>query len=308
MRELTINKNDAGQRLDKFLTKYMPSMPSSLLYKSLRKKCVRVNNKHITDGAYILNEGEVLRLYMNDEFFPQAQKTNTSITSLPSPDIVYEDENIIIADKEAGLVVHSDESKDSDTLINRIQNYLIQKGEFTPSDEHSFTPSLCNRLDKNTSGLIIAAKNAVSLRIINEKIKNREIKKYYLCAVEGNPPNSNILNAYLERKDKHVIVTDYPTENSKPIKTGYRVIEKRDGYSVLEVELFTGRTHQIRAHLSHIGFPLLGDVKYGAKRIKNSYHQLHSYKLKFDFVTDASVLEYLGGKEFVSDNTIHFHA
>ncbi len=307
MRELTINKNDAGQRLDKFLTKYMPSLPSSLLYKSLRKKCVRVNSKHVTDGAYILKEGDELRLYMNDEFFPQDKKTNIPLTSLPFPDIVYEDENIIIADKQSGLVVHSDESKNSDTLINRIQNYLIQKGEFIPSDEHSFTPSLCNRLDKNTSGLIIAAKNATSLRIINEKIKNREIKKYYLCAVEGNPPKSNILNAYLERKDKYVVVTDYPTENSKPIKTGYRVTEKRDGYSVLEVELFTGRTHQIRAHLSHIGHPLLGDVKYGAKRIKNSYHQLHSYKLKFDFITDASHLEYLGGKEFVSANTIHFH-
>ncbi len=307
MRELTINKNDAGQRLDKFLAKYMPSLPTSMLYKSLRKKCVRVNNKHITDGAYMLKDGDVLRLYMNDEFFPKDKKVNISITSLPSPCIVYEDENIIIADKEAGLVVHSDESRDSDTLINRIHNYLIQKGEYVPSDEHSFTPSLCNRLDKNTSGLIIAAKTSSALRIINEKIKNREIHKYYMCAVEGNPPKEDILSAYLERKDKHVIVTDYPTPNSKPIKTGYRVIAKKDGYSILEVELFTGRTHQIRAHLSHIGYPLLGDVKYGAKTIKNSYHQLHSYKLKFDFITDGSILEYLNGKEFVSDNTIHFH-
>lgn len=307
MRELTINKNDAGQRLDKFLTKYMPSLPSSMLYKSLRKKCVRVNNKHKTDGAYILKEGDVLRLYMNDDFFKKPQKNETCISSLPSPDIVYEDENIIIADKCEGLVVHSDESGTDDTLINRIRNYLIQKGEYSPSDEHSFAPSLCNRLDKNTSGLIIAAKNAPSLRIINEKIKNREIKKYYLCAVEGNPPHSATLSAHLERNDKKVTVTEFPTDNSKPIKTHYRVLEKRNGYSILEIELLTGRTHQIRAHMAYAGYPLLGDVKYGAKRIKNSHHQLHSYKLKFDFKTDASVLEYLGGKEFVSNTTVHFH-
>ncbi len=307
MRELTINKNDAGQRLDKFLTKYMPSLPSSMLYKSLRKKCVRVNNKHKTDGAYILKEGDVLRLYMNDDFFQKPQISEAFISSLPSPDIVYEDENIIIADKGAGLVVHSDESSTDDTLINRIQNYLIQKGEYSPSAEHSFAPSLCNRLDKNTSGLIIAAKNAPALRIINEKIRNREIKKYYLCAVEGNPPESATLSAYLERNDKKVTVTDFPTENSKPIKTFYRTLEKRNGYSILEIELLTGRTHQIRAHMAYAGYPLLGDVKYGAKRIKNSYHQLHSYKLKFDFETDADFLEYLSGKEFVSEKNVDFH-
>ena len=306
MREVIINKNDANQRLDKFLTKYMPSLPQSMLYKSLRKKCVRVNSKHVTDGAYILNDGDVLRLYMNDDFFSNDNK-NIIPTPLPQPQIIYEDENIIIADKSVGVVVHSDETEADNTLINQIRYYLYKKGEYLPQQEHSFAPSLCNRLDKNTSGLIIAAKNATSLRIINEKIKNREIKKYYLCAVEGTPPREAILTAYLERKDKHVVVTNEKTKNSKPIKTGYRVLNSNGKFSILEVELFTGRTHQIRAHLSHIGHPLLGDVKYGAKEIKNSYHQLHSYKLKFDFKTDCGILNYLNGKEFVSQKNIDFH-
>lgn len=300
MRYLVINKNDAGQRLDKFLTKFMPSLPKSMLYKGLRKNCVKINSKHIKSGDYILSEGDNLALYFKDEFFQNEVKAFNFGEALKEECIIYEDENILIIDKPSGLVVHTDDEKSTDTLINKVKSYLYQKGEYLPQNEHSFSPALCNRLDKNTSGLVIAAKNAQALRIVNEKIKNREIKKFYMCAVEGHPPKSGIHEAHLARDDKRVKIFDHTTENSKPIKTGYKVIKYLPDCAILEVELFTGRTHQIRAHMSHIGYPLLGDVKYGAKTKRKEYQALQSYKLRFDFDSDAGDLNHLKGKEFVS--------
>lgn len=299
MRELVINKNDANQRLDKFLTKYMPSLPQSMLYKSLRKDCVRVNGKHIKNGAYILKEGDELKLYMRDEFF-ETKKESIPDFVLDEKCIIYEDNHILIIDKPIGMSVHTDDNGSADNLINRIKGYLYKKGEYNPENEHSFSPALCNRLDKNTPGLIIAAKTAAALRIINEKIRIREIKKFYLCEAQGHTPKSGILEGYLKKGDKSVTVTDMPTDGAKPIKTGFKAIEYKNNSTVLEIELFTGRTHQIRAHMAHIGHPLLGDVKYGAKKIPDFHYALHSYKLKFDFQTDADELEYLKGKVFKS--------
>lgn len=199
MREITINQNDAGQRLDKFLTKYLVNMPQSMLYKSLRKNCVRVNGKHIKDGKYMLQNGDVLKLFFKDEFYESKSSFKAGNSDI---DVVYEDENIILINKESGVVVHSDDKGTKDTLLERMQSYLYKKGEYNPENEHSFSPSFCNRLDRNTSGIIIGAKNSAALRIINEKIRSREIKKIYLCIVEGHLKKSGHLTAYLTRGDK----------------------------------------------------------------------------------------------------------
>ena len=278
MREITINQNDAGQRLDKFLTKYLVNMPQSMLYKSLRKNCVRVNGKHIKDGKYMLQNGDVLKLFFKDEFYENKSSFKAGNSDI---DVVYEDENIILINKESGVVVHSDDKGTKDTLLERMQSYLYKKG---------------NRLDRNTSGIIIGAKNAAALRIINEKIRSREIKKIYLCIVEGHLKKSGHLTAYLTRGDKKVTVSDYHEENSKKIGTKYNVIAEKKDTSLVEVELETGRTHQIRAQFSHIGNPLYGDTKYGSRH--SGGMKLASYKLVFDFKTDAGILNYLNHKEF----------
>lgn len=292
MKQIVINKNDAGQRLDKFLTKYLVNLPQSMLYKSLRKNCVRVNGKHVRDGSFMLNENDVLSLYMSDEFFPVTDFTAGS----SDIDIVYEDENIILINKPSGTVVHADDRGTEDTLLSRMQSYLYEKGEYDPKSEQSFAPAFCNRLDRNTSGLIIGAKNAAALRIINEKIRNREIRKFYMCIAEGEMSGSGELSAHLTRGNKKVSVMDTETDGSKPIKLKYSVLKTKNNLSLVEIELETGRTHQIRAQLAAQGHPLSGDRKYGAKNSGKMF--LTSYKLKFDFISDADILNYLSGKEF----------
>lgn len=294
MREITINENDSNQRLDKFLTKYMPDMPKSMLYKGLRKNCVRVNGKHVRDGSLMLRAGDVLTLYFKDEFFKEKERFIPVNADLK---IVYEDENILLIDKEPGIVVHTDDRGSSDTLIRRVQSYLYKKGEYDPENEHSFSPALCNRLDRNTGGIIIAAKNAAALRIINEKIKNREIKKLYLFIAEGRPKTEGFITSYLTRQNKRVSVSDAPSEGAKEIKLRFHIIASDKDTSLIEAELLTGRTHQIRAQLAHIGHPLKGDVKYGAKKTESLY-SLYSHKLVFGFTSDAGILNYLAGREF----------
>lgn len=308
MRQLVANKNDAGLRIDKFMSRRFVNMPQSLMYKYIRKKCVKANGKHIKEN-YKINDGDVLEFYIKDEFFEQPKEENAFLYVKPNIDIIYEDENIILVNKRAGMVVHEDESKTPDTLIAHIQRYLFEKGEYNPSDENTFAPALANRIDRNTQGIVIAAKNAESLRILNQKIKDRELKKSYLCLAFGKfSKKSDKITAYLERdeKTKTVKVSDYPTKNSKPITTGYSVIEYKNAVSLVKVDLITGRTHQIRAHFAHIGHPLVGDGKYGNnrenKKLGFAYQALCSYKLTFLFQTPAGVLEYLNGKTFtVSD-------
>lgn len=296
MKEILVNKNDAMQRLDKFLMKYLVNLPQSMLYKSLRKNCVRVNGKHIKDGKYMLCEGDVLKLYFKDEFFAADTKFKAGNESI---DVVYEDENIILINKEKGIVVHSDDKGTEDTLLARMQSYLYKKGEYNPNSEHSFAPAFCNRLDRNTQGIIIGAKNAAALRIVNEKIRSREIKKIYVCIVEGVLKESGYMTAYLTRGEKKVSISESETQQSKEIKTGYRVIAQMRDKALVEVELETGRTHQIRAHFAHIKHPLWGDTKYGSKHAGGM--MLASNKLKFAFETDAGILNYLKDKEFQID-------
>ena len=292
MKTFKVNQNDANQRLDKFIQKLMPSLPKSLLYKGLRKNNVRVNGKHCHDGSIIVHENDEISLYFSDEFLKPEKVFNRQ---LPLPVIVYEDENIIVADKPKGLSSHADGISTEDTMIERIICYLTNKGEYNPEKENTFTPALCNRLDKNTSGLVIAAKNANSLRIINEKIKNREIDKYYICRCDGKPPKAkDTLYSHLVRGDKKVSLNDDGL--GKKIATQYSVIKTDSNSSLLEIKLLTGRTHQIRAHLASIGNPLSGDLKYGGSKQKDGYF-LKSYKLIFNFTSSASELDYLKGTE-----------
>ena len=303
MKEFVINSNDANQRLDKFIQKSVPRLPQSMMYKAIRNKRIKINGKR-TEISTRLQTGDIVQMYINDEFFDTA--VETEFMSAPAVlDIVYEDENIILIDKKNGLVVHEDNENTVDTLINRLKHYLYEKGEYKPEEENSFAPSLCNRLDRNTGGIVIAAKNAESLRIMNQKIKDRELEKYYLCITVGVPPKKkDTITAYLEKNsdDNTVKVTDRKTAKNKTIITTYKVLKTKQNLALLEIKLDTGRTHQIRAHMAHIGCPLLGDGKYGINKVNKEYkiktQALYSYKLKFTFETDSGCLEYLNGKEF----------
>ncbi len=305
MKEFTINKNDSGQRLDKYITKSVPLLPKSLMYKYIRSKRIKVNGKR-SDISYKLNENDVVSMYINDEFFEKAKPKYDFLSAGKNLNIVYEDENIILVDKPTGILSHPDEDNYTDTAITRIKRYLYEKGDYKPDEEASFAPALVNRIDRNTSGIIIAAKNSESLRILNEKLKNRELHKLYLCVVIGRlKSNSGLVEGYLEKNEKQnkVYISDKATDKSKHISTKYNVLGYKNGLSLLEVELLTGRTHQIRATFSHLGTPLLGDGKYGTNAQNKQFggykkQFLYSYKLAFDFKTDAGILNYLNGKEF----------
>lgn len=304
MKEFIINSNDAGQRLDKFITKACPNLPKSALYKGIRTKNIKRNGKRceISDR---LCEGDVIRLYLNDEFFT-TETSPLDFLKVPSDiDIVYEDENILLVDKKCGIVVHEDDSNTVDTLINRILHYLYKKGDYKPDKEASFTPALCNRLDRNTGGIVICAKNAESLRILNQKVKDRELTKEYLCLIIGCPEKkSDTMKAYLEKDEKTntVYVSDKKTPKNKTIITKYDVLKTNGRLSLVNVDLITGRTHQIRAHFAYIGHPLLGDGKYGINRVNRDYNiktqALYSYRLRFDFKTESGCLSYLNNKSF----------
>ena len=290
MKELTAEKNDAGQRLDRFVAKAVPLLPDSLLQKYIRLKRIKVNGKPAKRDLR-LAVGDVLTLYINDEFFEAPREDNAWLKiAKPRLSILYEDENILLADKKPGVLCHSAGKWDYNTLIANIQAYLAQKGEWHPKEEHSFTPALCNRIDRNTGGIVIAAKNAEALRILNEKIRDREIEKYYL---------------FKDAVKNQVFVKAKPEPGSRSAVTEYQVLMFRSGLSLVECRLLTGRTHQIRVQMAHAGWPLLGDGKYGREAVNRRYHEegqaLYSWRLCFDFPTDAGILNYLRGKEFSVD-------
>ena len=304
MKEFTITQNDAGQRLDRFLAKAVPLLPESLMQKYIRLKRIKLGGKRVERNTR-LNVGDLLQLYINDEFFETPKAENAYLTvSAPKLNIVYEDENILLVDKKPGLAVHPhDGAEYGKTLIDHIQAYLYAKREWRPREENSFTPALCNRIDRNTGGIVIAAKNAEALRILNQKIKDREIDKRYLCIVHGTPkPPEGRLEGYLfkDAKENRVYITKKMQPGAKTAVTFYRTLQSKNGLSLVECELLTGRTHQIRAQMAAAGWPLLGDGKYGKldKRYDRKYQALYSYKLRFAFTTEAGILEYLNGKSF----------
>ena len=313
MKTLNIKENDSGQRLDKFLTKALKTLPPALMYKQIRTKKIKVNRKR-TEPKYILQTGDTVELFISDEFFENKTADAPFLSVNKKLDIVYEDNNVLLVDKKPGVIVHSDSNEDTNTLINHIKAYLYNKGEYSPNEENSFAPALCNRIDRNTGGIVIAAKNAETLRIINQKIKDREITKKYLLAAHGSfsQKKAQIKNYILkDEKTNTVKVYEKRIQGAKTAETKYRVIEEKNSLSLVEAELLTGRTHQIRAQFSYLGHPLLGDGKYGInkndRRKGYKCQALYSYKLSFDFTSDSGMLNYLKGRSFeVNKDNIYF--
>ena len=305
MRTLYINKNDSGQRLDKFLTKSVKALPVSLIYKFIRIKKIKVNRKR-TAIDYKLQEGDTVELFIKEEFFDDASVNEAYKVLQPRLDIVHEDDDIIICNKRPGIIAHPDDNEEINTLIGHIKAYLFQKGEYNPDDENSFAPALCNRIDRNTGGLMIAAKNAETLRRVNELIKENKVTKKYMCVVHGVLENKEAtLTDYLikDSETNMVTVSKEKIKGAKTIITMYKVVKEANNLSLLEVELVTGRTHQIRAHMAFIGHPLLGDGKYGTnrgdKKAGYKYQALYSYYLKIEdreFMIDEDDIWFL--KEF----------
>ncbi len=306
MKELTIGKNEAGQRLDRFLSKRFPALPASLMQKWVRLGRVKLNGKKCARDAR-LAEGDQLRLYISDEYLAPPEESE-AWRRIEHPDltVVYEDENILLLDKPAGLLCHPDERESVNTLLTRMLAYLYQSGQWDADSEDVFAPALCNRIDRNTRGIVIAAKTAEALRILNEKIRDREIEKYYRCLVKGEPkPPAGALEGYLLRDEKEHRVRVYksPRPGARYAKTAYTTLERRGPLTLVECRLITGRTHQIRAQFAAAGTPLAGDGKYGVlAQGEKAGQELCSYRLKFAWKTPAGALEYLNGKEFVIDD------
>ncbi len=309
MKEFTIGQNDAGQRVDRWLAKTLPLLPGPLAQKYLRLKRVKRNGRAAKKDDR-LEKGDLLQLYINDEFFEKPNKENAFLSVFkPVLDILYEDEHLLLVNKRPGVVVHPDDKERVNTLITHIQAYLYQKKEWSPYWENSFAPALCNRIDRNTGGIVIAAKTAEALRVMNQKIRDRELQKLYLCVVHGTPePREGQLKGYiLKDEDKaQVKVYKQPVPNGRTAVTLYRTLAVKNGLSLVECDLITGRTHQIRAQFAAAGHPLLGDSKYGRERDDKKYDRrfqaLYSYKLKFQFTTDAGPLNGLNGREWTVED------
>ncbi len=301
MKEFYIEKNDAGLRLDRYLAKAVPLLPASLAQKYIRIKRIKRNGARVQRDDRLM-EGDRLQLYINDEFFDTPRADNAYLTvAAPKLTVVYEDENILLVDKRPGLAVHPhDGAEYGKTLIDHIQAYLYAKGEWKPRTS-TFVPALCNRIDRNTGGIVIAAKNAEALRILNQKVKDRELDKRYLAIIEGTmKPETGSLRGQIfkDAAKNRVFVSEKPQPGSKTAVTNYVTLEKKNGLSLVECQLITGRTHQIRAQFAHAGHPLLGDGKYGKldKRFDRRYQALYAYKLTFAFTTESGILAYLNGK------------
>ena len=297
----TIGANDAGQRADKFLLKACPQMPKSLLYKAFRKKDIKANGKRIPPETF-LQAGDVLQVYLPDDCFAKSAPSAERQPRLPEPVIVYEDSDIAILHKPVNLPVHADDKGSSDTLIARFLQHLRDSGAYDPAAEQSFTPALCNRLDRNTEGLVIGAKNAAALRCINEKIRSGEIVKEYLCITAGIPPKpADTVTAYHRRlPGQSAEISDNPREGFSEIRTGYQVLRTKDGLALMRIRLYTGRTHQIRVQTAALGCPVLGDMRYGNRAANEKYgfrHQLLcAFRLTLDFSDTPCPLAHLRGK------------
>ncbi len=303
VKELTVNRNDAGNRLDRFIIKTFRDVPVSFVYKAIRKKDIRVNGRR-AEPSQMLEEGDTVRVFLPEDmaFAGSGADEKSLLHVTPSFGTVYEDENIIIINKPSGLSCHADSHNDVNNLTTQLAAYLMKKGEYSPENENSFSPALCNRIDRNTSGIVIAAKNAEALRETDRLIRERKITKKYLCAVHGRTPAAGQLRGWIRKDPDRSVVTvrDEPFPGGREAVTGFRTLDYSSGLSLVEAELFTGRTHQIRAQFAHAGHPLLGDGKYGRnaadRQLGYGSQALVSYYVRFD---DAGgCLGYLRGREF----------
>lgn len=305
MRQFTIAAADADKRLDKWLMKQMPAVPASLIQKYIRLKRVKLNGKGAQRDAR-LREGDVLNLYVGDECFAQPKREDAFLRDFRARlTIVYEDENLLLIDKQPGVLVHPDEHEKVQTLLTHVRAYLYQKGEYDSKDPSAFTPAPCNRIDRFTGGIVIFAKNAEALRIADRKIRGREIDKRYLCVALGEMrPGQGLLDGYILKspEQKRVQVLHHPAPGAQRAQTKMEVLAARNGLSLVHCQLLTGRTHQIRAQMADVGHPLLGDGQYGDRRRNQRYGRefqaLYAYQLTFAFQTDAGILSPLNGRTF----------
>ncbi|KXG78965.1 RluA family pseudouridine synthase [Thermotalea metallivorans] len=305
MREIRIGKNEENQRIDKFLRKYMAKASLGFIYKMIRKKSIKVNGNKI-DNDYILKYGDAIQLYLKEDTIESFIENREVRKIKRTFQIVYEDDYLLLVNKPYGLLVHGDSQEKKNTLINQVTGYLYAKGEYDPKSEKTFVPASVNRLDRNTSGIVIIGKNYETVQNLNQMIREKHhIRKFYLTVVKGQVKSCGELKGYLlkdERGNKVKIAEK--EENGKDIHTMYRPLKTNKDYSLLEVEIITGRTHQIRLHLSAIGHPIVGDPKYGDKSINQVMKKkfglenqfLHAYRISFEKCMGN--LKYLEGKTF----------
>lgn len=307
MRMLTISKNEAGQRLDKLLTKYLNLAGKGFIYKMMRKKNITLNGKKC-DGSEHLSEGDEVKLFLSDETIDKFSEVKIQKVQKKKLDIVYEDEHIVLINKPSGML--SQKAKDTDeSLVEYLIDYLLDAGKLKREELACFRPSVCNRLDRNTSGMVVAGRSLPGLQIMSEIIKDRSLGKYYTCVVGGIVKDEARIEGWLVKDEKmnKVLVTKEKTLEGQPISTAYKPLLSGHGYTLLEVKLITGRSHQIRAHLASIGHPIAGDPKYGDSRINDEVKRkfgihsqmLHAWRLVMP-KTMQQPLSYLAGKEFIA--------
>lgn len=307
MKEIIITKQEENQRLDKFLLKYFNTAPKAFIYKMLRKKRIKLNTKK-AEGNEMLAEGNTLQFYLAEETMSGFMEEKKLDLCERHFGIIYEDDQILLVSKPAGLLTHPEKPGEKNTLIDQILSYLYEKGQYLPTKESSFTPAVCNRLDRNTSGLIIAGKTLAAVQNINEAIAQHRLEKNYLTMVKGKITKEGTLSGWLKKEERNnqVKVTIKEQEGSKQVITKYRPLKNTADFTMLEIQLVTGKSHQIRAHLKAIGHPVVGDRKYGDEKVNQIFKEqyalsnqfLHAYKLTWKQST--GILSYLMGMEFTA--------
>ena len=307
MKEIIINELNQGQRADKFVRKYLNEAPLSFIYKLFRIKDVKINGKRI-DASYILKSGDVMRIYVTDAQLEEFNKPKAILPVDTSLDIIFEDDNILIVNKPSSLLVHGDQNEKRRTLSNMVLNYLCAKGEYNPASSLGFTPAPCHRLDRNTSGLVVFAKNLESLQYVEELFKDKALlKKEYLTLVSGRVTENGKVDAPLFKNEETKTVRVCPeSKGGKKALTLYQVNTVFKDCTLLNVQIITGRTHQIRVHLSYIKHPVLGDAKYGDFNMNRRFEKKFNYKNQFlhahkiTFLDLEGKLSYLSNKTFVA--------